>query len=376
MKSLVVPTLCLLLATEAAAQTGNQFDINTAQRFAKLALACVHKEYPNKLSHSLNGDADVAPPRKLTPAFYGCYDWHSSVHGHWLLARLIRTFPDAEFVQPAREALRQSLTPENIAHEAAYLRAEGRASFERPYGLAWLLQLGTELREWNDPQAREMAANLQPLEQAALEHLNAWLPKLANPVRIGEHDQTAFALGLMVDYARVSGDQTFAALVESKARQFFLNDKNCPLAYEPSGEDFLSPCLGEADLMRRVLPGRDFAAWLKTFLPQISTAATRPWLLPVVSPDPSDPKLAHLDGLNLSRAWMLQGIAAGLPKGDKRVPAITAAADAHRRAGLAAVTGEYYEGGHWLGSFAVYLVTRRGIGDVHWSGVAPACGSR
>jgi len=376
MKSLVVPTLCLLLATEAAAQTANQFDINTAQRFAKLALACVHKEYPNKLSHSLNGDADVAPPRKLTPAFYGCYDWHSSVHGHWLLARLIRTFPDAEFVQPAREALRQSLTPENIAHEAAYLRAEGRASFERPYGLAWLLQLGTELREWNDPQAREMAANLQPLEQAALEHLNAWLPKLANPVRIGEHDQTAFALGLMVDYARVSGDQRFATLVESKARQFFLNDKNCPLAYEPSGEDFLSPCLGEADLLRRVLPGRDFAAWLKSFLPQISTAATRPWLLPVVSPDPSDPKLAHLDGLNLSRAWMLQGIAAGLPMGDKRVPAITAAADAHRRAGLAAVTGEHYEGGHWLGSFAVYLVTRRGIGDVHWSGVAPACGSR
>ena len=376
MKSLVVPILCLLLAAEAAAQTASQFDINTAQRFAKLALACVHKEYPNKLSHSLNGDADVAPPRKLTPAFYGCYDWHSSVHGHWLLARLIRTFPDAEFVQPAREALRQSLTPENIAHEAAYLRAEGRASFERPYGLAWLLQLGTELREWNDPQAREMAANLQPLEQAALEHLNAWLPKLANPVRIGEHDQTAFALGLMVDYARVSGDQRFAALVDSKARQFFLNDKNCPLAYEPSGEDFLSPCLGEADLMRRVLPSRDFAAWLKTFLPQISTAATRPWLLPVVSPDPSDPKLAHLDGLNLSRAWMLQGIAAGLPKGDKRVPAITAAADAHRRAGLAAVTGEHYEGGHWLGSFAVYLVTRRGIGDVHWSGVAPACGSR
>src|SRR5579864_349122 len=185
-------------------------DIEAASRFARLALDCVHKEYPNKIAHSMNSDADVAPPRKLTPAFYGCYDWHSSVHGHWLLARLIRTFPDAEFVQPAREALRQSLTPENIAHEAAYLRAEGRASFERPYGLAWLLQLGTELREWNDPQAREMAANLQPLEQAALEHLNAWLPKLANPVRIGEHDQTAFALGLMVDYARVSGDQRFA----------------------------------------------------------------------------------------------------------------------------------------------------------------------
>ncbi len=351
---------CLLLASTMV-QASDQFDIKTAQRFANLALACVHKEYPNKLSHSLTSDADVAPPRKLTPAFYGCYDWHSSVHGHWLLARLARTFPDADFAQPARDALRQSLTRENIAREAAYLRAEGRASFERPYGLGWLLQLGAELKEWNDPQAQEMAANLHPLEEAALEHLNAWLPKLANPVRIGEHDQTAFAMGLMLDYARANGDPKFATLVESKARQFFLTDKDCPLNYEPSGEDFLSPCLGEADLMRRVLPSHDFAVWLKAFLPQISTASSKPWLQPVVSPDPSDPKLAHLDGLNLSRAWMLEGIAAGLSKDDKRLLAITSAADAHRRAGLAAVTGEHYEGGHWLGSFAVYLVTRRGI---------------
>jgi len=217
------------------------------------------------------------------------------------------------------------------------------------------------LKEWKDPQAQEMAADLQPLEQAALEHLNAWLPKLANPVRIGEHDQTAFGLGLMFDYARITGDQKLATLVDSKARQFFQNDKNCPLNYEPSGEDFLSPCLGEADLMRRVLPSHDFAVWLKTFLPQISTASGKPWLQPVVSPDPSDPKLAHLDGLNLSRAWMLEGVAAGLAKDDPRLPAIKSVADAHRRAGLAAVTGEHYEGGHWLGSFAVYLVTRRGI---------------
>jgi Protein of unknown function (DUF2891) len=360
MKAPTAAVLCLVFASTIA-QASDQFDIKTAQRFANLALACVHKEYPNKLSHSLASDADVAPPRKLTPAFYGCYDWHSSVHGHWLLARLARTFPDAEFAQPARDALRQSLTRENIAREAAYLRAEGRTSFERPYGLAWLLQLGAELKEWKDPQAQEMAADLQPLEQAALEHLNAWLPKLANPVRIGEHDQTAFGLGLMFDYARITGDQKLATLVDSKARQFFQNDKNCPLNYEPSGEDFLSPCLGEADLMRRVLPSHDFAVWLKTFLPQISTASGKPWLQPVVSPDPSDPKLAHLDGLNLSRAWMLEGIAAGLAKDDPRLPAIKSVADAHRRAGLAAVTGEHYEGGHWLGSFAVYLVTRRGI---------------
>ncbi len=335
--------------------------MKAAERFADLALACVHKEYPNHISHTLNSDADVAPPRKLTPAFYGCYDWHSSVHGHWLLVRLVKTFPDAPFVGPARKALEQSLSTENLAQEAAYLRGEGRASFERPYGLAWLLQLVAELKGWDDPQAKKMAANLHPLEEVALERLKNWLPKLSNPVRIGEHDQTAFALGVMLDYANDSGDQKFAELVLSRAKDFFLGDKNCPLAYEPSGEDFLSPCLGEADLMRRVLPSQEFAGWLRTLLPQIPTSSDGKWLQPVVSRDPSDPKLAHLDGLNLSRAWMLEGIAAGLPRSDKRLPSITETAEAHRRAGLAGVTGEHYEGGHWLGSFAVYLVTKRGI---------------
>src|ERR1700689_3542906 len=328
---------CAAFILLACSQTSGQnttppptFDINAAERFAKLALACVHKEYPNKLSHSLNSDADVAPPRKLTPAFYGCYDWHSSVHGHWLLARLVRTFPNAPFAPAAREALRQSLTAENIAQEAAYLRAEGRASFERPYGLAWLLQLLAELKEWDDPLAGELSANVRPLEEAALVRLNDCLPKLSYPVRIGEHAQTAFSLDLMLDYARGAGDAKFAGLLAIKARQFYLADKDCPLAYEPSGEDFLSPCLGEADAMRRVLPGHEFSRWLQTFLPQISPAKKGVWLEPAVSPDPSDPKLAHLDGLNLSRAWMLEGIAASLPKADKRVPTIMAAAKKHR----------------------------------------------
>jgi len=338
-----------------------QFDSKAAERFANLALACVHKEYPNHISHTLNSDADVAPPRELTPAFYGCFDWHSSVHGHWLLARLARTYPEAPFAQPAREALRQSLTAANIAREATYLKGEGRSSFERPYGLAWLLQLALELREWDDPEARRLAANLRPLEDAAVGRLSDWLPKLSNPVRIGEHDQTAFGLGLMLDYARGSGNKPFSELIVRNARQFYLGDRDCPLAYEPSGEDFLSPCLGEADLMRRVLPSEEFARWLETFMPQIPASGDGSWMRPVVSPDESDPKLAHLDGLNLSRAWMLEGIASSLPKSDKRLPAIMAAAAAHRQAGLAAVTGEHYEGGHWLGSFAVYLVTKRGI---------------
>jgi hypothetical protein len=376
---LLVFNVLLLGVSESIAQTAGTstavtspvFDAKAAERFANLALACVHKEYPNHISHTLNSDADVAPPRKLTPAFYGCYDWHSSVHGHWLLVRLVRTYPDAPFVQPAREALRQSLTAENLAQEAAYLKGAGRASFERPYGLAWLLQLAAELKEWSkaansnskdagDSAANDVAANLRPLEEVALDRLKTWLPKLANPVRIGEHDQSAFGMGLMLDYARTAGDEKFAALVESKARQFFLGDKNCPLAYEPSGEDFLSPCLGEADLMRRVLTSDEFARWLSDFLPQISPRNAK-WLEPVVSPDPSDPKLAHLDGLNLSRAWMLEGIASALPKNDKRLAVIRATAEAHSGAGLDAVTGEHYEGGHWLGSFAVYLVTHRGI---------------
>ncbi len=344
-----------------AEESSPKFDVAAAQRFADLALACVAKEYPNKISHNLNSDADVAPPRKLTPAFFGCYDWHSSVHGHWLLVRLTRTFPDAPFAAAAREALRKSLSAENLKQEAAYLRGEGRASFERPYGLAWLLQLCAELREWDDPEARELSTNLQPVETAALERLTNWLPKLSHPIRIGEHNQTAFSLGLMLDYARVVKNEEFAKLVSAKARQFFDADKNAPLAYEPSGEDFLSPCLAEADVMRRVLPADDFAKWLKDFLPQLPNESKIDWLPIAVSPDPSDPKLAHLDGLNLSRAWMLEGILSVLPKDDSRRGALQAAAAAHRRAGLAAVTGEHYEGGHWLGSFAVYLVTQRGI---------------
>jgi hypothetical protein len=357
--------IALLMAASArisfaAENAAPQLDAAAAERFANLALACVGKEYPNKLSHNLNSDADVAPPRKLTPAFFGCYDWHSSVHGHWLLARLAREFPDAAFAAKAREALRRNLTAENLQQEAAYMRGEGRASFERPYGLAWLLQLCTELREWDDPAARAMVANLRPLEEATLDHLKTWLPKLSHPVRIGEHNQTAFALGLMLDYARANHADALAKLLSDKARQFYFADKNAPLAYEPSGEDFLSPVLGEADVMRRVLPPDEFATWLKTFLPQLPTKASTDWLPVAVSPDPSDPKLAHLDGLNLSRAWMLEGILSGLPPKDERRPALVAAADAHRRAGLAAVTGEHYEGGHWLGSFAVYLVTQRG----------------
>jgi len=349
-------TLLALALSSAPAS----LDAPQAARFARLALDCVHREYPNKIAHVLRGDPDVRPPRELTPAFFGCYDWHSSVHGHWLLARLLRLFPDAPFAAPARAALARSLTPENLAAEASYLAGEGRASFERPYGLAWLLQLSAELREWQDADAQAWARALAPLERAAAERLQAWLPKLAYPIRVGEHSQTAFAFGLVVDWARGS-NTALADLVLSRSLDFYQEDAACPLAYEPSGEDFLSPCLAEADLMRRVLEPPAFARWLTTFLPSTPTDGSAGWLSPGVVTDRSDPKLAHIDGLNLSRAWMLEGIAAGLPAGDRRTEALRAAARVHRDAGLVGVTGELYEGGHWLGTFAVYLLTQRGV---------------
>ncbi len=369
---MVTPRNCLLSAalllavglsgSVAAAQTATAggaggFDATAAQRFADLALACVHQEYPDKIAHVLSSDRDVLPPRTLTPAFFGCYDWHSSVHGHWLLARLARTFPQAPFASRARAALARSLTPANIAAEVRYLEGPGRASFERPYGLAWLLQLAAELRTWDDPQARGWSTALQPLEAAAAARLKIWLPKLTNPIRVGEHDQTAFAFGLVLDWARVAADQGMLTLLGSRIEHFYLKDKGCPLDYEPSGQDFLSPCLGEADLMRRVLPPDRYAVWLAAFLPQLPRDGSTTWLTPAIVPDASDPKLAHLDGLNLSRAWMLLGMARGLPAGDARVAGLRATAAGHREVGLRAVTGAHYEGGHWLGSFATYLVT-------------------
>jgi hypothetical protein len=337
-------------------------DAASAGRLARLALDCVHREYPNKIAHVLNSDADVKPPRLLTPAFYGCFDWHSAVHGHWLLARLARTYPAASFAKEARAALATSLTPANIAGEVAYLSGPGRATFERPYGLAWLLQLSAELREWDDPEARAWAAALRPLEKAALARLTEWIPKLSYPIREGEHAQTAFAFGLVLDWARAANDPAASALVERKVLELYVKDAGCPLSWEPSGQDFLSPCLAEADLLRRVLPPARYAVWLSSFLPGLPSNGSASWLRIAVTTDPADGKLAHLDGLNLSRAFMLQGIASGLPRGDARLPALEAAAQEHLTSGLAAVTGAHYEGGHWLGTFAVYALTGRGLG--------------
>src|ERR1039457_3640403 len=330
----------------------SDFDQTQAARFAVLALDCVHKPYPNKIAHSLNSDADVKPPRELTPAFYGSCDWPSSVHGHWLLVRLVRLFPQAPFAAEARRAVARSLTPANIAQEVVYLNANGRNTFERPYGLAWLLQLAAELKEFDDPEARQWSASLRPLEQAVTARIAEWLPKLQHPIRTGEHNNTAFAMGLMLDYARITSNMEFGRLLESRARDYYLNDLNCPLSYEPSGEDFLSPCLAEADVVRRILPSPEFEEWLSAFLPAVE-------LEPPHVTDVTDGKLYHLAGLNLSRAWMLECIVSKLPASDPRRKPFAALASKLKQAGLESIRSEHYEGGHWLGTFAVYLVSGR-----------------
>ncbi len=354
-------SVCAMSATTVHAADYGPLDAPAAARFAGLPLKCLHQEYPNHVSHTLDGADDVRAPHELTPAFYGCLDWHSNVHGHWLLVRLLHLFPDAPFAAAARAEIARSLTPANIAGEVAYMQRADRASFERPYGLAWLLRLCAELRQWQDPQAQQWLASLQPLESEVATRFRSWLPKLHYPIRFGEHDQTAFAFGLAWDWAVAAGDAPMRAALSDAARRFYAADRACPLNYEPSGEDFLSPCLAEADFMRRVMARGAYAHWLTAFLPGIPQRAGAPWLPPAIVTDRSDPKLAHIDGLNLSRAWMLEGIAHALPQGDRRVAALAAAARAHREAALPAVTGEYYEGEHWLGTYAVYLTTQAGL---------------
>jgi hypothetical protein len=358
--------LAASLAVSGAAQAGAgpaKVDPALVTRFARLALDCVHREYPNKIAHVLNGAEDARTPAQLYPVFYGCFDWHSAVHGHWLLVRLLRTTPAQDMPPALREeivgALDRSFTPEGVVGEVAYFRGDNRASFERPYGVAWFLQLTTELREWDDPQAKAWLATLLPLEQVIVAQIADWLPKLAYAIRLGTHNQSMFAFGLMLDWARTAGDTGMERLLIERSLAFHRDDRDCPIGYEPSGEDFLSPCLMEADLMRRIMPQAEFAAWLDNFLPNIPRDGRGDWLAVGIVNDPSDGKLVHLDGVNLSRAWNLRNIADALPPSDPRNAALRAAAEIHARSGIASVSAEHYEGSHWLASFATYLVTRR-----------------
>lgn len=337
-----------------------QLDSVAADRFARLALSCIDREFPNKPEHVLDSSADAKPPRLFHPIFFGCYDWHSSAHGHWLLARLLGRFPEMSAAAEVRARLASHFTPGAVAAEVTYLDRISAKSFERPYGWAWALRLVSELDAARDPERQRWRAALALLERAIVSRLKDYLPKLTHPIRTGVHPNTAFALAEAHDYARRTGDAELVKLLEKRSREYFAADRACPLSFEPSGEDFFSPCLEEADLMRRVLPAREFEAWLAEFLPGLAAGRLFP-LAPVTAADPTDPKLVHLDGLNLTRAWTLLGIAQALPASDARREILERSSRAHARAGLARVSSGHYEGEHWLASFAVYLETRAGL---------------
>jgi hypothetical protein len=328
-----------------------------ASAFARLALKGMNKEFPNKPEHVMAGPADVRGPRAFHPAFFGCYDWHSSVHGHWMLVRLLRLFPDLPEAGEIRAVLKDHLTAENLKAEADYFARKESKPFERPYGWAWLLKLAEELRGWDDPDARAWGENLRPLAEAIVARYLEFFPKQTYPIRTGVHPNTAFGLAFAHDYARAVGDARLASLVEERARAYFVGDADAPAGWEPSGADFFSPSLAEADLMRRVLPPAEFRSWFGRFLPGAARGEPKALFAPATVTDRTDPQLVHLDGLNLSRAWGMRGVAAALPAGDPAREALAASSDRHAATALEHVASGDYAGEHWLASFAVYLLT-------------------
>jgi hypothetical protein len=359
-----VSMICIVvLAAAGVAARGSEPDPGSpsrldpaeASRFAQLALKCVTREFPNKLDHVMNDETEVRSPKALHPSFYGCFDWHSSVHGHWLLARILRQFPDLPEAPRIRQALDENLSSRNMRLEVSYLSKPERQSFERTYGWAWLLKLAEELQKGKDPRAAEWSANIRPLADALASRYIDFLPKQNYPIRTGVHPNTAFGLAFALDYAKASGNRKLENVVAERAMTYFSGDRDYPAGWEPGGEDFFSPALMEADLMRRVMPAPKFAAWFHAFLPGIARGNPKEILDPASVTDRTDPKLVHLDGLNLSRAWCMKNIAAALPPSDPAGKVLLDAAAGHARAGLIHVASGDYAGEHWLASFAVYL---------------------
>jgi hypothetical protein len=320
-------------------------------------MKCVAREYPNKPEHVINNASEVKSPKALHPAFYGCYDWHSSVHGHWMLIRLLKTFPNLPEAAQIRSALDANLTADNIQAEVAYMRQPNRQSFERTYGWAWALKLAEELQTWNDADGKRWSTNLQPLAELIAKSYRTFLPKQTYPIRTGVHPNTAFGLAFALDYAKTSGDRELESVLNERGRTYFANDVDYPGGWEPGGEDFFSAALMEADLMRRVMKPQEFATWFHRFLPGVNKGDPAALLSPAIVTDRSDPKLVHLDGLNLSRAWCMRSIANALPAKDAARTVLANAAEKHATAALAHVASGDYAGEHWLASFAVFLLS-------------------
>lgn len=310
-----------------------------ASELAKLPMHSIAREYPYHQSHLLNGPEDAMPPRHFHPAFYGCYDWHSAVHSHWCLIKLMQVggLPDEREI---RAQLNEHLTTENMQRESEYFQAPNRGSFERMYGWAWLLALAGTLHAWDDEDGRRWRQAIRPLEEIIVRLTKSFLPKQTYPIRVGTHTNTAFALLLMLDYAQAVEEQELLELIHGRAMDYFGSDRSYPAHLEPNGSDFLSPTLTEAALMARILPAQDFPAWFQAFLPKVPPSLLNP---PTVS-DRNDPQICHLDGLSLSRAWCMRAIG-----GEE----LLESAETHLRVTLPHLSGSAYVGEHWLASFAV-----------------------
>lgn len=327
-----------------------EFTLAEANKLIELPLHCVNTPYPYKPGETLESKADLVEPVLVHPIFYGCFDWHSAVHGYWSMVTLLQQFPEMDRADEVRTILKEKITAQNVAIEVAFFEKPINKSFERTYGWAWLLKLSETLHKWDDPMANELEQNLKPLADIMVLRYKEFLPKLNYPIRVGEHANTAFGLTMAYDYAKTMGDTELKLLIENRARNFYSKDENCPIGWEPGGYDFLSPCLEEIDIMRRVLSAEEFENWLNTFLPEL---AENTYHLKVgeVS-DRTDGKLVHLDGLNFSRAWVFYGLAKQFPK----YKHLENLANEHLAYSYPNLVGDSYEGGHWLGSFAIYAL--------------------
>ncbi len=328
-----------------------EFSTDKADFLYQFAYSCIDQEYPNKLGQVLINDSYLAPPRELHPAFYGCFDWHSAVHGHWTLVTILSHFPDFQDKDAIIKKLTANITEENIKTEIEFFQDEYNKTFQRTYGWAWLLKLDEALREWDNPVAAELHSYLKPLSDMLADKFIEFLDVLNYPIRVGEHPNTAFGMSFAYDYA-TKYHPLLAAKIEEKAREYFINDINCALSWEPGGFDFLSPCLVEASLMQKVLPVDEFRSWFDSFLPGFANNPEK-YIQPAIVPDASDGKLAHLDGLNFSRAWCLFEIGMALENSK-----ILNAGIEHYDFSYEQLDADEYMGSHWLASFAVYALLR------------------
>ncbi len=336
-----------LLTTTVFAQ---ELNVEQAKKIFDLPTHCIKVEYPNKLQQALGSDSDLKPPRELRPIFYGCYDWHSSVHGFWSIVKLMKDFPELDRDQKVRSDLNQLITAENVAVEMAFFNDKNNKNFERTYGWAWLLQLQMELNNWQDKDVQVWAKNLKPLSDLIITKYKDYLPKLVYPIRTGTHDNTAFGLSLTIDYARSVNDKAFEKVIVDNANRLYQKDKGCNIGFEPSGSDFLSACLEEALLMSKIHPHDDYKKWLKSFLPQLFDKKHE--LKPGIVSDRTDGQLVHLDGLNFSRATALYQIAAKLPE----LNYLNDWANHHFNYSFNNISNDDYMGSHWLGTFALYAL--------------------